>query len=448
MEGGADFDSALARLIPPEELEELSRRRRTSRGRRARIPFSDIVKTLVFGASTSGTLSEQHELLHGESCSDAALSHRRQRAPWQVFEDILGAVLKPRAARREQPSAFYQGLRLIGLDGTCFSVGNLPGILQQCTKAVSRRLKAAFAKINVSVLLEIGLHNPVAAAIAREQESEWELSMRLIKHLPPRCLLLADRLYGCAAFLSHAWRVCEEKESAFLVRARKNIGKNAKHKKLLSDGSRVLDLPVADPDDKNRTISLLRVREIQASLKRPGKPVVRLRFFTSLLDEQRYPAEELVDLYARRWEQETYNRHLKRDLRRSELLKSHTVETACQEIAALLIVSALIAQQRRAVQELDTDIKITEISFRRVHDMTRAHWNFCLASENIISPAQERRITKRLFKALLPQVIPKKRFRSYPRAVRQPVKRWPRKLNNGYSMTAPKINIVKKFRIC
>lgn len=441
-----DFDSVLAGLISPAELARLAEQRRSKRGRPPRIPFSEIFRTLLFGAcQTAGVLSQHHEFLHGERCSDAGIAHRRQRAPWEVFTSILDVVLKPRATKRGQKTAFYKGLRLVGLDGTRFSVGNLPAILQQCSKAVSRRLKAAFAKINVSILLEIGLHNPVAAAIAHEQESEWELSTRLLSKLPRNSLLLADRLYGCGAFLDCVVQICTKTASEYLIRARKNVGKGAKHRKSLPDGSRLISLPVAHPTIQHRVTHYLRVREIQASLQRPGKQAVRLRFFTSLLDERRYPAEELVALYAQRWGHEVYHRQLKHDLRRSELLNSHTVETACQEIAALLIASALIAQQRKTVQELNPEIKVTDISFRRVHDMTRAHWNFCIASEDIISSTQERQITLRLFKALLPQVIPKKRFRSYPRAVRQPIKGWPRKLRNSYSQTAPCINILTRY---
>jgi IS4 transposase len=39
-----------------------------------------------------------------------------------------------------------------------------------------------------------------------------------------------------------------------------------------------------------------------------------LRFWTSLLDEAQFPARELAELYAARWEQELYFRELKRNM--------------------------------------------------------------------------------------------------------------------------------------
>ena len=55
---------------------------------------------------------------------------------------------------------------------------------------------------------------------------------------------------------------------------------------------------------------------------------------------------ELVELYGQRWEQELYFRQLKLQLRRTALLQSHTVTTAAQEIALLILASALVAQER------------------------------------------------------------------------------------------------------
>ena len=54
----------------------------------------------------------------------------------------------------------------------------------------------------------------------------------------------------------------------------------------------------------------------------------------------------MIELYARRWEHELYYRELKRQLRQSEVLQSHTVETGAQEIAAVVLASALLARAR------------------------------------------------------------------------------------------------------
>ncbi len=68
------------------------------------------------------------------------------------------------------------------------------------------------------MLLELGLHNPLAAAIGRQSQSEWALALELLAALPAQALLLADRLYGCAAFLARPRR-CVPGSAAILIRA-------------------------------------------------------------------------------------------------------------------------------------------------------------------------------------------------------------------------------------
>ena len=93
-----------------------------------------------------GTLAEHLEALTGQRLSDSAASQRRLKMPREVFETILEAALVPLAEAARHPHAFYAGLRLVGIDGTQFSLQNTPAILGSIPKTASRRLEAAFAK--------------------------------------------------------------------------------------------------------------------------------------------------------------------------------------------------------------------------------------------------------------------------------------------------------------
>ncbi len=95
--------------------------------------------------------------------------------PWTLWEQWLRQALRARAQRRRQPEAFYRSWRLVALDATQFNVSNTPQTLGQLAKASTRRAKAAFAKITACVLLEVGLRNPLAAAIGYSGQSEWQL---------------------------------------------------------------------------------------------------------------------------------------------------------------------------------------------------------------------------------------------------------------------------------
>ena len=65
-------------------------------------------------------------------------------------------MLRPRATLADAPEAFWQGWRLLALDGTQFSVTNAPAVKRRPIKARTRRGRAAFAKLPVAVLLEGG----------------------------------------------------------------------------------------------------------------------------------------------------------------------------------------------------------------------------------------------------------------------------------------------------
>ena len=77
--------------------------------------------------------------------------------------------------------------------------------------------------MTTAVLLEVGLHNPLAAAIGRHGESEWALAQRLLAQLPKHALLLGDRLYGVIAFARVAQQACQRVGSHFLLRASRSV---------------------------------------------------------------------------------------------------------------------------------------------------------------------------------------------------------------------------------
>jgi hypothetical protein len=62
------------------------------------------------------------------------------------------------------------------------------------------------------------------------------------------------------------------------------------------------------------------------------------RLMTSLLDAERYPAEELIALYHRRWQVETWYFSLKSTALDGRVLRTRTVPGAEQEVYALLTV--------------------------------------------------------------------------------------------------------------
>jgi hypothetical protein len=420
-EADGGFLNAWADLVP-NWMPELSQRR----GRKPRVPLDQILQALTFHVTQgAGTLAEHFWELFQEPLSDSSWGDRRRRLPWEVFADLMRRALRPIATRRRQPDAFWRGWRLLALDGTQYSVMNTPQVNATTTKAASRRGRAAFAKLGVAVLLEAGVHNPLAAAIARHGESELALARRLFAQLPKRALLLADRLYGVPAIMVEVWATCQRVGSHFLFRVPRNI--TAHVRKKLPDGSRRVRLNVREKRRPWRVVHHVEMREIRVHVGRKGFRRHELRLCTSLLDHRTAPALELARLYAMRWEHELYFRNAKRVVRQTDVLQSHTVETGAQEIAAIILVTALVARER--TRAANGQVPVLRIKFGVVLAIVRSMW-FCLGPiEDLLTEKQKGQVVKRGQALMRRALTGPRRSRTNPRAVRQPVTRWPRLLH-------------------
>ena len=398
------------------------------RGRHPRVPLARVLPALVYHVmSAAGTLAQHFSDLFDEALADSSLSERRTRLPWEVFAQLMRLGLRALAVVTAQPDAFWRGWRLVALDGTQFSLTNTPQVKASARKARSRRGRAAFAKITTGVLLELGLHNPLAAAIGRAGQSEWALALELVGQLPARALLLADRLHGCAAFVAVAGDACAAVGSHFLIRARTNI--RVQTVRRLKDGSRLVRVPVRQKGQPRLILRWLELREIRGRVQRPGHRAQELRLWTSLLDPAAAPALELVELYARRWEHELYYREIKRRLRKSEVLQSHTVETGAQEIAAVVLASALLARAR--VRAAAGEVPVLRVSFLKTLALLQPLWLTLALGDDLLSARQKQQLTERFLERAGRYVTRRRpRPRSCPRAVRQPVRGWPRLRRN------------------
>lgn len=415
------FLGAWTRLIGPRGVPTVA----TRRGRKPRVPLTQVLPALTFHVmQDAGTLAEHLFQLFRTPLANSSWSDRRLRLPWEIFAELMRRALRPRATPRQHREAFWRGWRLVGLDGTQFSLINSAQVLATRTKARTRRGRAAFAKITAAVLLEIGLHNPLAAAVGRRGESEWALAQRLLAQLPTRALLLGDRLYGVSAFAHVAQAACQRVGSHFLLRASRAV-KPRLHQRL-ADGSRLVGLAVRAPRNPNRILAWIEVREIRVRVTRPGHRAHELRLWTTLRDPQTAPALELARVYASRWEHELYFREIKRQLRRTAVLQSHTVETGAQEIAAIVLASAVIASER--ARAATGTVPALRISFSQILQIVRGMW-LCLGPfDDILTEPQKGRVVRRGRALIRRSVLAPRRPRTCARAVRQTVTKWPRLL--------------------
>ena len=414
----ASFKALFQELITWSFIYALLRRCGVRRRCPPVVTAVELIQGLVFHViSEAGTLAQHVKQLTGKSITDGALAQRRALLPLEVFEALMGAALKPKADRRRHPEAFYHGLRLCGVDGSLFSVANTPQVKKQMRKARSRRGRAAFPKVGVAVMVELGLHNPLAAALGAKGESEMVLAKRVLSAQPTQSLLLSDRYYGVAQLLVG---LPEEGERHFLVRVKSNLRRRLLE--VYPDGSALVELR------SGKTTRL--VREVLGRVRRPGHgAVTTVRLWTSLLDWRRYPATELLALYARRWEQELFYKELKVDMRSTPLLQSHTPLTAMQEIAALILAYAALVNYRVRAASVG-EVGVLRISFLKTLQIVQTLWQLLEVTSDMLTPAQVCLVVRRTLRRIADRAIGKRRERSCQRALRQPVSSWPRLRKN------------------
>jgi len=416
----ASFQALFHQVISRQFIDQLLRVHGPRRRRPPTVGAADLICGLVFHVvAGKGKLAQHVKQFTDKDITDGALAQRRALLPLDIFQGMMSAALKPKANLARHPDAFYHGLRLCGIDGSTFSVTNTPQVKKRMSKARSRRGRAAFPKVGVAVMVELGLHNPLAAALGAQEESEMVLAKRVVASQPEQSLLISDRYYGIPALLVD---LPAEGQRHFLVRVKANLKRRLL--KVLPDGSALVE--IASGQKKRQ------VREILARVQRgQGGGFTTVRLWTSLLEWRRYPAQELLAQYGRRWEQEIFYKELKVDMRSMPYLQSHTPLTAMQEIAALILAYAVLVDYRIAAAKVG-ELGVLRISFLKTFELVQGLWQFLEVSADLLGPDKIRLVVRRTLRQIAEAAIPKRRQRSCPRALRQPVSSWPRLRKNTY----------------
>jgi hypothetical protein len=409
---------------------------------KSKVPFAQFVwGLLVHALSARGTLGHHVRTMSAVDISDEAAMQRRQGLRWEWFEALFAQVLLPLARRGQHEESFYQGHRLLGLDGTEWSLRNTEAVTsQRRARHRNAQREAAFYKWGTAVLLELGTHQPLGVARALPElehaEGEMNIARRALGGIPKQedTLLLADRLYGCGRF------ICDVQEAAGAraqVLVRVSRARQATVVRALADGSALVDTRVCDAQTK-RPSRVLRVREIRGVVWRQGPhgqqpeaqgaaPVrAEVRLWTTLLDEQKHPAKELLELYAQRWEQELFFHELKRHTGRHSLLRAASLQGAEAELGALIMAANLLAQQRLKAAK-SVGLQPVRLSVGKIaHALQALLPVLNVAGELLSTKLREDIINKFLAHMARESVIKPRRKRSCQRGLRKPQSSWPR----------------------
>ncbi|WTW50507.1 IS4 family transposase (plasmid) [Streptomyces sp. NBC_00015] len=252
-----------------------------------------------------------------------------------LFEILAGPV-----ATRAQTGSFYRGLRVAAVDGTTRAVPDEKAVTRRFPKRRGEVKEFGYPILRLVALIECGTRSLLGAAFGPGTTGELGYAHQLLDRLDASMILLADAYYDAYDFL----QAVTGTEAAFLLRSTRK--RRPAVRRPLPDGSYLTTIQ-AGSYRAGRGYGRLEVRIIEARMTvTPADGTRRTELWqlmTSLLDAERYPAHELIELYHRRWQVETCYFSLKSTILDGPVLRSRTIPGIDQEVYALLTVYQALA---------------------------------------------------------------------------------------------------------
>jgi hypothetical protein len=325
-------------------------------------------------------------------------------------------------ATADTPGAFYQGLRLMALDGTVLDLPDFPANVAAFGRPKGGRGDGAFPQARKVSLLEVGTHVELDFVLGPCTKGETSLLPGLLHHLGAGMLVLWDRNF----FSFPLWKRLLRRGVHILARVKKNLV--LRPLRQLPDGSYLAKI-YRDDHDRRRDRRGIRVRVLRYTLDDPQRVghAEEHRLLTSLLDAEAQPARELIVLYHERWEIELVYDEQKthQDPPRATKpahLRSQTPEGIKQEMYALSLghfVTRALMAQAAARRGLDPD----RLSFLGCLQSLRNRLPECVA----LTGAAVGRWYEGLMWELGRQVLPPRANRVNPRVVKRKMSKFKKK---------------------
>lgn len=374
------------------------------------------------------------ELVHsaggaaGPVPSSSGLVQARRRVGVEPLRALFARLRGPRACAG-LPGAFLGGLRLVSWDATQLDVAASKANDIVFAPARSRCGPAAFGKVRLMMLIEVGTHAVIDAVFGAV--SEQVLAERLRPALQPGTLLLGDRNFPSWKL----WSSCAETGAHLLwrIKASRLLPRIA----TFTDGSWLAVLP--RPGATGRAGCWVRVIEYTVTVttvdRHTGQTTRRTELFrliTTILDPDLAGAAELATCYHQRWESENSYQELKTFQRgRRTVLRSQDPDGVYQELYAYLITYQAIRTPITAAAD-HTGIDPDRLSFTTALRAVR-RWitTASTASTAVLAAATH---------AVLAEIAADqhdRRHRSSPRAVKRSQASYPAKRHATQQTSTP-----------
>jgi hypothetical protein len=382
-----------------------------------------LFQTLSPGQSCRETVQAAKVWLQEDalSASTSAYCQARARLPPSLLDHAFAGGAQ-RLCAQVPPAALWRGRRVRVVDGTSVRLPDTAANQKAYPQPKTQKLGCGFPVARLIVLFCLACGALVAYELSALDMAERELWRRIWDLLEAGDVALGDR--GFCSLGEFWWLSRRGVDCVTRLNARRSAGMIAV-RRLGKDDWLVEWVKMKQPpkwftpQQWAQVPQRLLVRQVTFSVPVPGFRTGRVTVATTLLDNKRWPAAALADLYRRRWQTELFIRDIKTTLG-MEMLSCKSPALARRDLLMHLIAYNLIrslmweAARRRG-------LSARRLSFKGALDTLR-QWTpllmMCGASKR--KPALDR-----FLMALGAHVLPDRPNRAEPRAIKTRPKNYP-----------------------
>lgn len=420
---GPDSLSVFQREIPAQWIEEALQASGVASVRRRKLPAEQVM-WLVLGIglyrdrSIADVCDKLALVMPGSSgarqIASSALTQARERLGMAPLRYLF--LSSAQAWCEQDTTNDFLGLKLLAVDGTVFQLpdsaanGEHFGFIDS-----NKGCTTAFPSLRLVSLLSVGSHLLWDAAFGPCANGEIRYAERLVGSAPAQSLTLFDRAYFAAELLL-SWQQ-QQPDCHWLTPLKSKLRHTVIER--YGDHDCLIEMPVS-PQARAQHPHLPAVWHARMVQYTAPKGEIK-GFLTSLVDPQRYPAQDLLRVYWERWEiEQGYGEIKHRQLRSELLLRSQTVAGVEQEMWGILQAYNLI---RLEISRIAREAAVPPLRISFVMALRYIQDEFMWLS--IASPGTIPQKLRALRANVKQFILPERKRPSKPRAVRANRTRYP-----------------------
>lgn len=410
--------SVFQRELPMEWIEQVLKETDKASMRKRKLPAELVVWLVVgIGLYRNRPISEVVSKLdlkltnnEGETVAPSAIPQARKRLTDTPLKSLFHLTSK-HWSEREDSDDTWNGLTLFSIDGTQLRCADTKEIANEFGYIKNRPDKhTEYPVVRLCALMSLRSRMLRDVKFGSSGVGEINYAKQLINSVPDSSLTIFDRCYLSAELMIN-WQ-----RSKLAQHWMTPIKSNTKYRVIetYSENDFLVEMDVSAHARKQDPSlpSTWRARLVNYADKKQKNHITGL--LTSLTDIERYPTEDILNVYFERWEIENGYGEIKQyQLDESVLLRSQTVQGIRQEIWGLLIAYNLIRVEISQIAK-EADVSPLRISFVMAMRYIQDELLWCA----IASPGSIPKKLRAMRENVKQFVLPEKRKRPKSRTVR------------------------------